>query len=44
MNLITIDFETLEDGSVTIRDRDTMNQSRVKIEDLSKHLETLIIK
>ena len=41
---ITIDFETLEDGSVTIRDRDTMNQSRVKIEELSKYLETLIIK
>lgn len=31
---ITIDFDTLEDGSVTVRDRDTMEQPRIKIEDL----------
>jgi glycyl-tRNA synthetase len=31
---ITIDFETLEDTAVTLRDRDTMEQKRVKIEDL----------
>ena len=32
---ITYDFDTLEkDGCVTIRDRDTMEQERVKIEDL----------
>jgi glycyl-tRNA synthetase len=31
---ITIDFETLEDNAVTLRDRDTMEQKRVKIEDL----------
>ena len=31
---VTIDFDTLEDESVTIRDRDTMEQVRVKIEDL----------
>ena len=31
---ITIDFETLEDGTVTVRDRDTTEQTRVKIEDL----------
>jgi len=29
---VTIDFDTLEDKAVTIRDRDTMNQERVKIE------------
>ena len=29
---ITIDFDTLEDGTVTIRDRDSMEQVRVKIE------------
>lgn len=28
---ITIDYDTLEDDSVTIRDRDTMEQERVKI-------------
>jgi len=31
---ITIDFDTLEDGSVTVRDRDTMEQPRIKIEEL----------
>ncbi len=31
---ITIDYETLENGTVTVRDRDTMQQQRVKIEDL----------
>jgi glycyl-tRNA synthetase len=37
---VTVDFETLEkDNSVTIRDRDTMKQERVKIEDLSAYFE-----
>lgn len=31
---ITIDFDTLEDGTVTVRDRDTTQQTRVKIKDL----------
>ena len=31
---VTIDFDTLEDNTVTIRDRDTMQQERIKIEDL----------
>ncbi|MBZ4226815.1 glycine--tRNA ligase [Mycoplasma tauri] len=31
---ITIDFETLEDNSVTIRDRDSMEQKRIKISEL----------
>lgn len=31
---VTVDFETLEDKAVTIRDRDTMEQSRVPIGDL----------
>lgn len=31
---ITIDFDTLKDQAVTIRDRDTMKQERVKIEEL----------
>ncbi len=32
---ITIDFETLEDNTVTVRDRDTTKQQRVKIDDLN---------
>jgi glycyl-tRNA synthetase len=31
---ITVDHETLEDNMVTIRDRDTMEQQRVKIEEV----------
>jgi len=31
---VVVDFEGLEDGSVTVRDRDTTEQVRVKIEDL----------
>lgn len=38
---ITIDHQTLEDGTVTLRDRDTMVQSRVSIDKLAEHLATL---
>ena len=33
---VTIDFDTLEDETVTIRDRDTMEQIRVKIDELEE--------
>ena len=36
---ITIDFDTLEDGCVTVRDRDTMEQVRIKIEEVRKYIE-----
>ena len=32
---ITIDFETLDDNSVTVRDRDTMEQKRIKLDEIS---------
>ena len=35
---VTIDFDTLEDGMVTIRDRDTMKQERIKIEDVANYI------
>lgn len=35
---LTVDFETLSDGAVTVRDRDTMEQARVKIFDLDTYL------
>ncbi len=35
---ITYDFDTLEDGCVTVRDRDTMEQQRVKIEELESFI------
>jgi glycyl-tRNA synthetase len=31
---VTVDHDTLADGTVTLRDRDTMEQKRVKIEEL----------
>lgn len=37
---ITYDFDSLEDGAVTIRDRDTMEQVRVKIEEVVDYLAT----
>ena len=36
---ITIDFDTLEDGKVTIRDRDTMEQERDNIEDIKQYID-----
>ena len=36
---ITYDFESDTDGAVTVRDRDTMQQERVKIEDLKAYFE-----
>ena len=36
---ITYDFDTLEDGCVTVRDRDTMAQERIKIDDLIAYID-----
>jgi len=35
---ITIDHQTLEDDTVTIRNRDSMSQERIKISELDSHL------
>ena len=35
---ITYDFDSVEDGSVTVRFRDSMEQERVKIDDLLHYL------
>ena len=35
---VTFDFDSLEDGAVTVRDRDTMNQERVKIDELVDYI------
>ncbi len=40
---VTIDFETLENGDVTVRDRDTMKQERLKIEHLTDYIKNAII-
>lgn len=36
---VTIDFQTLEDNTVTLRDRDTMQQIRVSIDELERIIE-----
>jgi glycyl-tRNA synthetase len=36
---ITIDFDTLEDNTVTIRDRDSMAQIRINIDEIEDYLE-----
>ncbi len=39
---ITIDYDTLDDQSVTVRDRDSMKQDRVKIADLKDYLKNRV--
>jgi glycyl-tRNA synthetase len=35
---VTIDYDTLKDGTVTLRDRDTWIQERIAVRDLCRHL------
>ena len=35
---VTVDFDTLEDNCVTVRNRDSMEQERIKIDDLQAYL------
>ncbi|MEK7150350.1 MAG: His/Gly/Thr/Pro-type tRNA ligase C-terminal domain-containing protein, partial [Patescibacteria group bacterium] len=39
---VTIDFDTLEDGTVTVRDRDTGKQERVKVSELTSFLKNAL--
>lgn len=41
---VTVDFDTLKDKAVTVRDRDTMKQKRVKIAKLAEYLGELLNK
>ena len=36
---VTIDFDTLENNTVTVRDRDTMQQIRISVDELVKYVE-----
>ena len=36
---VTVDHQTLEDNTVTLRDRDSLDQSRIKIDELAPELE-----
>ena len=35
---VTVDFDSLEDNTVTVRDRDTMSQVRVRVDELDNYL------
>ncbi|MEM1312348.1 MAG: His/Gly/Thr/Pro-type tRNA ligase C-terminal domain-containing protein [Patescibacteria group bacterium] len=35
---VTIDYQTKEDGTVTLRNRDTMSQERIEISKIAKYL------
>ena len=39
---ITIDHQTIKDNSVTIRDRDSMSQERIKIDDLEAYISSKV--
>ena len=39
---ITVDFETEQDNCVTVRERDTMKQERVNLNDLVSYIEERI--
>lgn len=39
---VTIDHESLQDNTVTLRDRDSTKQERLHIQDLKKRIETLV--
>ena len=34
---VTVDFESLEENTVTVRDRDTMKQKRISIEEIENY-------
>lgn len=40
---VTVDFQTLEDNTVTVRDRDTAKQARVALSDLASHVSSFVI-
>ena len=39
---ITVDYETMKDGSVTLRDRDSWNQIRVQIDELKSTIDSIV--
>ena len=41
---ITVDHDTLDDNTVTLRDRDTMHQERIKVDNIIPKVKDLILK
>ncbi|NLL39943.1 MAG: glycine--tRNA ligase [Clostridiales bacterium] len=40
---VTFDFDSLEDGCVTVRDRDTMHQERISISELGEYISEKLV-
>ena len=40
---VTVDFETQQDGCVTVRDRDTMDQVRLPIQELEAYIQSKLV-
>ena len=40
---VTLDFDTIEDKAVTVRERDSMNQDRVSINELVDYLSSRLV-
>jgi glycyl-tRNA synthetase len=40
---VTVDFQTLEDNTVTVRDRDTMEQTRIDAKDLASYYQNYLL-
>ena len=40
---VTVDFQTLDDNTVTIRDRDTMEQTRIDAKDLASYYQNYLL-
>jgi glycyl-tRNA synthetase len=40
---VTVDFDSLDDHAVTVRDRDSMTQDRIPIDDLVGYMEQRLI-
>ena len=40
---VMVDFESLDDNMVTIRDRDTMKQERIAIEDIVMYQQVVVL-
>ena len=40
---VTYDFDSIDDGAVTVRDRDTMSQERIPLEGVERYLAQRLI-
>jgi glycyl-tRNA synthetase (class II) len=40
---VTVDFDTLDDGAVTIRERDTMTQERIGLDKVTDYLSSRLL-